>query len=161
MSTKNQRYQNLLSLYREKTGKSEVEMHEFAEWAIRNGVDAPKPKSAIELLAADLAAAARDEHRRDPETGWEYRANHAYRAKSSDGKQMTLWVELEKATRPQMHMSLTNRRDQMIGDGTQLKIDERVWNNRNPNKEPINMVLDFTDDVEERLASPEYAEKAA
>ena len=96
MTTKNQKLQSLLSLYRERTGKSEVEMYEFAEWAIKNGVEAPKSKTPVELLAEAAAAAAREEHRVDPETGWEYRANHAYRAKSSDGKQMTLWVELER-----------------------------------------------------------------
>ncbi len=44
----------------------------------------------------------------------------------------------------------------MVGDGTQLKIDETVWNNRHNEEEPINLVLDFTDDVEERLNSPDY-----
>ena len=44
----------------------------------------------------------------------------------------------------------------VVGDGTQLKIDERVWNDRNQAEQPLNMVLDFTDDVEERLNSPGY-----
>ena len=49
----------------------------------------------------------------------------------------------------------------MVGDGTQLKIDERIWNNRNQDQKPINMILDFTDDVEERLNSPDFDDKAA
>lgn len=156
LTTKNERYQKLFPLYRKETGKSAVDMHEVAQWMMQRGIEAPKPKTPVELLAEQLSSAARDEHRRDPKTGWDYRANHAYKVPSKDGKQLTLWVELETATRPQMHMSLTNRRDQMIGDGTQLKIDETVWNHINSDKDPIDMVLDLTDDVEERLNSPEY-----
>ncbi len=52
-----------------------------------------------------------------------------------------------------MHISLTNRRQMMIGDGVQLTIDQTVWNNLNPDEQPIQMVLDFTEDVEERLHS--------
>ena len=156
MATRNEKYQQLFPLYRQETGESELDMHKVAAWMMRKGIEAPTPKTPLDLLAEQLSVAARDEHRRDPKTGWDYRANHAYKQKSSDGKQLTLWVELEVATREQMRMSLTNRRDQMVGDGTQLKIDERVWNDRNQAEQPLNMVLDFTDDVEERLNSPGY-----
>jgi hypothetical protein len=161
LTTKNERYQSLFSLYRIETGKAAMDMHQVAEWMLKRGVEAPTPETAVDRLAKQLSIAARDEHRRDPETGLDYRANHAYKVSSQDGKQLTLWVELETATRPQMHMSLTSRRDQMIGDGTQLKIDEIVWNNKNPEADPINMVLDLTDDIEERLNSPEYVAAAA
>lgn len=159
MTTKNERYQKMFPLYREETGKNTLDMHEVAQWMMSRGVEAPKPKTPIDLLAEQLSIAARDEHIRDPETGWDYRRNHAYKVSSTDGKQLTLWVELETATRPQMEMSLANRRNQMLGDGTQMKIDESVWNKRNSDKEPINMVLDFTEDVNERLNSPQYIDE--
>lgn len=151
----------MFPLYRKETGKTTLDMHEVAQWMLSRGVEAPKPKTPIDLLAEQLSVAARDEHIRDPETGWDYRRNHAYKQPTTDGKQLTLWVELEAATRPQMEMSLANRRNQMLGDGTQLKIDEMVWNSRNPDADPINMVLDFTDDVAERLHSPAYLEDGA
>ena len=60
-----------------------------------------------------------------------------------------------------MHLSLTNRRQQMIGDGVQLKIDEHVWNKRNPTEEPLQMIMNLTDDIKERLNSPDMDSKAA
>lgn len=161
MATRTEELQNLIQLYKSETGEKAIDMDLVADWAIRKGVSGPKPKTARELLAAQFAQAAREEHRRDPDTGWSYRANHALRGTKVDGRQYTLWVDIEEATRPQMHMSLTNRRQQMIGDGTQLKIDEKIWNARNPNEEPLQMIMDFTDDVEERLHSPGFDSEAA
>lgn len=31
-----------------------------------------------------------------------------------------------------------------------------IWNNRHPDEAPIQLVMDFADDVEERLNSPDY-----
>lgn len=161
MTTKNEMWQRLVQLYKTETGNKIVDMDDVAEWAIKRGVDAPKPKSPKELLSARLAQAQREEHNIDSETGWSYRVNHAIRRTKSDGTQFTLWGSLDDFNRDQMHLSLTNRRQQMIGDGVQLKIDEHVWNNRNPNEAPLQMVMDFTDDIEERLNSPDMGLKAA
>lgn len=161
MVTRNEELQRLVQLYKTETGNKVVDMDEVADWAIIKGVSAPKPKSPKELLSAQFAQASREEHKRDPVTGWSYRVNHALRYKKPDGKKYTLWVDMVDASRPQMHLSLTNRRQQMIGDGVQLKIDEVVWNNINKDEEPLQMILDFTDDVEERLNSPDLDLKAA
>jgi uncharacterized protein (DUF4415 family) len=161
MATKNEELQALIQLYKKETDRKEVDMDEVAEWAINRGVVAPRPKSPKELLAAQFSQAAREEHKRDPSTGWSYRVNHALRKSKNDGTQYTLWVDIHEATRPQMHLSLTNRRQQMIGDGTQLKIDEKIWNARNPSEDPLQMIMDFTDDVEERLNSPGFGAEAA
>jgi len=154
MTTKREQLQRLINLYTDETGDGLLDMSKVAEWAMKRGVAAPKPKTPRDLLAAELAQAAREDHRRDPSTGLSYRRYHALKVRDSVGNQGTLWVELEKATRPQMHTSLTSRRQQMVGDATQLKIDELIWNNRNPDQPPIQLVMDFSDDVEERLHSP-------
>lgn len=41
-----------------------------------------------------------------------------------------------------------------------LKIDEMIWNDRHPEDDPIQLVMDFTDDVEERLNSPGFGGSA-
>ncbi len=46
------------------------------------------------------------------------------------------------------------RREQMIGDGLQLTFDVEHWNRVNPNEEPIQMLMDFTPDIEWRRNSP-------
>lgn len=150
---KSEQLQSLIGLYREETGKSGVDMDDVAVWAMKRGVAAPKPKTPLELLAKQFSDAARVEHKKDPATGYSYRVNHAIVSRSANGKQGTLWLDIHKAKRHEMHISLTNRRQMMIGDGVQLTIDQTVWNNLNPDEQPIQMVLDFTEDVEERLHS--------
>lgn len=154
--TKNERLQALIHRYKQVTGETVVDMDKIAEWAIRQGATLPTPKTARELFAAQLADAARAEYRVDPKTGLSYRANHAMRQSTRDGKQMVLWVDMEDATRPQMLWSLSDRRQQMVGDAVHLKIDEMIWNSKHLDEEPIQQDMDFTYDVEERLNSPGY-----
>lgn len=154
--TRNEQLQALIQLYRRETGSVTVDMEDVADWAIRRGATLPKPKSPRELLVAQFSDAARTEYRQDSKTGLSYRANHALRGTRADGRQFTLWVDIEDASRPQMLWSLSNRRQQMVGDATHLKIDEMIWNNRHPQEVPIQLVMDFTYDVEERLNSPGF-----
>ena len=60
-----------------------------------------------------------------------------------------------------MHKSLIMRREQMVGDGVQLTLDAMHWNNINPKEEPITIPLDFTEDNEERLNTPEELKTAS
>ena len=154
--TNNERLQAMMQLYKEETGERVLDLDAVAAWAIKRGATLPKPKTAQELFAAQLADAARAEHRTDPKTGLSYRANHALRHRTPDGRQMVLWIDMEDATRPQMLYSLSDRRQQMVGDAVHLKIDEMIWNGKNPDEEQIALDMDFTYDVEERLHSPSY-----
>jgi hypothetical protein len=54
-----------------------------------------------------------------------------------------------------MEKAFAQRREQVIGDLVQLKIDVDVYNDLNCGKKPeIQLVLDFTDDVAERQIVP-------
>ena len=153
---RNEQLQALIQRYKAETGQKAVDLDVVAGWAIERGATLPKPKTARELFAAQLADAARAEYRVDPKTGLSYRANHALRQRNHDGRQFTLWVDMEDATRGQMLYSLTDRRQQMVGDAVHLKIDEMIWNSKHTGEEQIQLPMDFTYDVEERLNSPGY-----
>ncbi|MDB5953991.1 hypothetical protein [Ramlibacter sp.] len=159
--TRNEQLQALIQRYKVETGDKTVDMDLVAAWAIERGATMPKPKTARELFAAQLADAARAEYRVDPKTGLSYRANHALRQRTRDGRQYVLWVDMEDATHPQMLWSLSDRRQQMVGDAVHLKIDETIWNSKHPNEPQIQLDMDFTYDVEERLNSPGFGEGEA
>jgi hypothetical protein len=146
--------QRMIRLYKDETGIKEVDMKEVAKFALEKGWKPPKPISAIDRLARDLAQAARVEMRQDNKTGKPYRANHAVEAKQGH----FFWIDIDEAPRPHMQKSLTSRREQMVGDGYQLTLDADHWNSINPNEKPIIVPMDFTEDVEERKAS-EYDKK--
>ncbi len=160
MATKRKQMQNLIRYYKDKTGKTEVDMKEVARFAASMGWKLPTPKDPLDRLAEEFTQAARDEIRHDQTTGKPYRANHAVPV--TQGKvQYHLWIDIDEAPRKLIYKSLVMRREQMVGDGVQLTLDAHHWNNINPEKEPIQIPLDFTEDVEWRLNAPDEKEEAA
>lgn len=150
----------MIRLYKEVTGETEVDMHKVAKFAAGRGWQLPKPNSALELLAKQFSQAAREEIRRDSQTGRPYRANHALRF-NHGGTQMSLWIDIDEAPRHKILKSLIHRREQMVGDGLQLSLDADHWNSVNPEIEPIHIPLDFTDDIEWRKNAPDDERKSA
>lgn len=146
--TKEIRY--LIELYKKETGRSEIDMKELASFAISKGWEPPKPITAEERLAKELARAAREVTRSDKETGQHYRVYHA--VKFDQSGQGSFWVDIDEAKRPHMIKSAYARREQVVGDMLQLTLDLDHWNRVNPNEEPIIIETDVTPDIEERLA---------
>ena len=62
------------------------------------------------------------------------------------------------APREHMQRAFVQRRNQIIGDCFQLKIDVDVYNNLNEDQPPLPLILDFTDDVKERQFWEDEAE---
>lgn len=160
MASKKQ-LQKIIALYRIKTGETELDPRRIAEFAVKSGVDLPRPKSPFELLAHEISVAAREDLRRDEKTNRTYRAYHSLPIHHPDGQVSFVFVDIEDATRPQMHRSLNKRREQMIGDAVRLIDDADRWNSQHPDVEPIQIPLDFGPDVEWRKAAeaPEEEDK--
>lgn len=156
MPRKSTEMQALIRMYREQKGIQSIDMHEVAKFAISKGWPLPKPKTALERLAEQFSAAAREETRRDEVTGKPYRANLAVTT-----AQGTLWTDIDVAPRPFAHKAFVQRREQMVGDAVQLTFDVMHWNRINPQHEPIEMPMDFNDDVEWRMNAPDDDAKAA
>lgn len=156
MARKNQEMQRIIRLYKQETGQSEVDMRQVASYAEkRMGWPLPVPVDPLDRLAAQFSQAARDEIKHDKRTGRPYRVNHAVPA-GKRGRQLTyLWIDIDEAPRGPMHKSLINRREQMVGDALQLALDAEHWNNIHLDQDPIQLPLDFTDDVEWRKNASE------
>ncbi|MHB1098598.1 MAG: hypothetical protein ACYCZR_03505 [Burkholderiales bacterium] len=158
MAKKSQEMQSIIKRYKEATGQGSVDMHDVAKYAVSMGWPLPKPKTALERLAEQFSGAAREEIRRDEITGKPYRANLAVTTWQAN-QQTTLWTDIDEAPRNIAHRSFQQRREQMVGDAVQLTFDVLHWNRVNEAEEPIKMEMDFNDDVQWRINSPD--EKAA
>jgi len=143
--------------YKEATGANEIDMHDVARFAKEQGWPLPEPADPLDLLARSFSRAARQDIRRDSETGQPYRGYHAYKL-SQGSDQLVFWVDIDEASRKQMHMSATQRREQMVGDGLQLTLDIEHWNQINEEDAPIPVDLDLTDDIEWRKNAPSEEE---
>jgi hypothetical protein len=60
-----------------------------------------------------------------------------------------------------MQMSFQLRRKGMVDDGYHLALDVEHWNRKNPDAEPIVVVFDLTNDVEERKNAPDEDSRAS
>lgn len=158
--SKTKEIQRIIRRYKDETGVHEVVMLEVAKWAVKHGYPLPRPVNPIDRLAHDFSRAARDEIKHDEKTGLPYRANHAV-STMSGGQQLTFWIDIDEATRSTMLKSLIQRREQMVDDGFQLTLDADHWNNMNQSEEPIQIPLDFTEDIEERKNLPTNTRRAS
>jgi hypothetical protein len=122
---------------------------QVAAWAIRTRVWAPEPTELIDQCADKLARAMREEYVTDPQ-GRNVRAKHAARFKADTGEQTTLWADIRTARPSHMRVAFQQRRQQIVGDCAQLKADVDSYNENTNQGQKIQLVLDFTLDVEER-----------
>lgn len=118
---------------------------DIAGWAIRNRLWEPSRSTLVDQCAEQLARAMREEYIHDPQ-GRTVRAKHAAR-REVNGEQQTFWADIRTAPRDHMELAFQQRRQQILGDCRQLKVDADSFNdNENPG-EPIQMVFDFTLDL--------------
>lgn len=145
--------QKFIRLYREETGRSEIDWHEVAEFALKKGWPLPKPRSALDLLADQFRDAARQEVRKDRKSGLPYRGYHAVPSSASQGA--FFWIDIDdpETTASNMRKSAVMRREQMVDDGVQLSLDLDHWNSNRPDEEKIELPMDITPDIEWRKAS--------
>lgn len=135
---------------KEHPGEGVVDAHAIAEWAYKKGLHKPTFTAVVTLIAREVAQAMREEYRTDAQ-GRRYRAKHAATEKAN-GKTLSLWADIDDPNAPHEHFvkSFAQRRQQIVGDCFQLKTDADVYNDRRQPSEMIQILLDFTLDVEEQ-----------
>lgn len=149
MPTYSKQLQDVVHAYMESGQAWPASTHDIAKWAVNKGLWRPQPSAVIDQCANHLARAMREEHIIDPQ-GRLVRAKHVAKMERN-GEQVALWEDIRTASRQHMEIALKQRRQQIVGDCKQLKTDMDSFNeNRNPGK-PIQMVFDFTLDLEECL----------
>ncbi len=121
---------------------------QIAAWGVTEKLLVPQRGTIIKQFADELARAMREEYIVDRQ-GRSVRAKHAARVLVGEGEQRTLWADIRTAEPPHMQIAFQQRRQQIVGDCRQLKVDVDSYNdNANPG-EPIQMVFDFTQDLAE------------
>ena len=143
--------QAIFHRYQREVNPNPAELHEVAAWAIREELWKPRPADIRDRFSRDMAEALRQEYRVD-ERGRSYRANHAVRT-FQNGRQMSFWADIDIAPRQHMEKAFAQRRRQIVGDSYQLRLDVDHYNDSRPGEPKIQLVLDFTEDVEEVMVA--------
>lgn len=148
MATYNEQLQKVWHLYEREHGGVPSRLHDALKWGVSKGMLREPDYDPYDKLAEDMARALREEYATD-RLGRRYRVNHAVRV-TKGGVQYTFWAMMSAAPREHMQKAFIQRREQIVGDCVQLATDVEVYNDLNKDQPPIQMLLDFRDDVEER-----------
>ena len=146
--THNEHLQCLVEQYRSAGQPWPAAARDMALWAINHRLWSPRFADYANRLADDMSRAMRDEHIEDS-CGHRVRAKHAARF-GNNSQQPPLWDDIRTATPEHMQIAFRQRREQIVGDCYQLKIDVEFFNETRHPSLPIQLTLDFTRDVQER-----------
>jgi hypothetical protein len=151
MSTKNEKLQAIWHRYDSEREHLPSGAREAVEWAVAEGLLELPKIDPYDVLATQMAGALREEIQTD-HRGRRFRLNHAVRV-TKGGVQYTFWAIMNYARHDHMEKAFAQRREQIVGDCVQLRTDVEVYNDMNRGKRPaIQLILDFTEDVAERMA---------
>jgi hypothetical protein len=149
MATKNEKLQAVWHRYEQIRKHVATGTKDAVRWAVHEGLLDLPAIDPYDILASQMATALRDEMATNAR-GQRYRVNHAVRITKS-GVQQTMWAEMGYAPHEHMEKAFGQRREQIIGDCVQLKIDVDTYNMLKPDTIPnVQLELNFTDDVAER-----------
>lgn len=154
MAKFSEQMQAIFDRYSEEVDSSPVSLDNVAAWAIEQGLYRPQPRDVVKLCREALAESLRQEKRIDAQ-GRKYRAKHSVRT-NIGGVQLSLWADIDNAPRSFMEKSFSQRRKAIADDCFQVKQDVDHFNDENPTELPIQIVLDFTDDVAEMEAAARH-----
>jgi hypothetical protein len=146
-----EQHQNLVEQYRRATKKHFWSTLDVVEWAEKRGLIHVRPIDPRRALAEEIALAMHEDYITDPQ-GRRVRVKHAARYERN-GKQETLWADIREknpATRRHMQIAFQNRRQQIVGECVQLKLDIDSYNENWNGGAEIQACFDFTDDLADR-----------
>lgn len=150
---------DVIPAYREAAERWPATARELAVFAINNGYWKPQPSKLVSLCTRDIARAMREEKHLDPQ-GRTVRTMHAAKNTrvNDDGSetQLVLWEDIRKAGREHMEVAFQQRRNRLLSGCKQLKTDVDSFNENNSLYKTIQMVFDFTKDLEELEQPGEY-----
>jgi hypothetical protein len=126
---------------------------QIAAWLLAENKCKPTKQEEIDILTRHVSRVMRGHHTIDPD-GRKVRQKHAVRRKiqDSDGsfKQQTFWQEMDLASPQFMFESFQQRRGSLADGAWQLDQDVTSYNKFHNKGAPLQIMLDFRDDVEER-----------
>jgi hypothetical protein len=151
---------HIIEPYKLEKGDGELDLAQVAYWAIEKGLWKQPIEDQVEKLRKQLAVALRAKTFTDDD-GNQPRANYCVRRDVVDIKGrryvQTVWANIDVATHEFMEESFSQRRSGIANICYQAHIDKTHWNKFRRGKNPeIQMPLDFSNDVADRLHSTDY-----
>jgi hypothetical protein len=158
MANYNEQMQQIFDRYRKDVHDAPTALDDVYDWATRSKLWEPSEESKRAQFKEDMAQALREEYRTD-KAGRRYRAKHAVRHMFK-GRQMSFWGDIDTDPRDYMVIAFQQRRRRIAGEVHQLKVDVDHYNDVHPGEAPIQLCMNFEEDVLERLVEEGLATAA-
>jgi len=142
--------QRIADKYREDGQPWPASSRAIAAWAISRGLWKPQRGALISQCAEQISRALREEYITDLQ-GRRVRTKHSARVEEN-GEQLVLWDDIRTASRKHMRIAFQQRRQQIVGDCHQLKMDMDSFNENRSPMLPIQISFNFVKDLEELAA---------
>ena len=148
---------DIARLYIESGGAEPIDLGRLADFAIDNGHWSKTNLATLrkQICKKKFSRAFREQYHTDSQ-GRHVRTYHAVLKNEGEGKQRTFWDDMRRASEEHMEITFHQRRTQIVGDCTQLKIDVDSWNDNNSVGGNFQLLLDFTEDAAERTQPTTY-----
>jgi hypothetical protein len=151
--------QKIVTKYREAGQPWPASSVDIARWAIARKLWEIHPSKIIRQCADQIADGMRQEYITDPQ-GRRVRVKHV--APYDDKGQMSLkWDDMRSASHKHMRTSFASKRQLIVSDCWQLKIEIDSYNENFNKEKPVQTVFDFTDDLAELEIQSKQARQAA
>jgi len=148
---------SLMDEYAANHGVTEVDPNAAARWAIQEKRWDEPPEDKVHKLATLMRRAAREDFFED-ENGEPVRRRHPYRV-VDEPTQKYLWLKMEEMSPGQFRVSTQVRRRGMVASAIQYVRDVSYFNFHFNPGDPIEVSVDFTDDVADERQSGEYVDE--
>jgi len=154
-----QQMQAIFEQFRQEVSTDPADLKEVGAWAIAKGLWKPRPADITASFARDMAESLREEMRTDA-TGRRYRAKIAARI-TKGGLPLFVWGDIDDSPRSHVEKGIAQKRTAIVSDGYALRMDVDHYNWAHPTDEPIQLILDITEDVEELIIAKGGGEEDA
>ncbi len=136
-----------------------ADLNDVYEWARLTGRWEPSQEIARRAFVEDMSRALREDYFTD-DAGNRVRAMHPAAVKK-DGAQFHLWQDARTAAHGHMAAAFAGRRNGVVGDLKQLKVDVDWYNRTFADRPAIQLVLNFEDDIAELEAAEARAHETS
>lgn len=140
------------------TGSAANNPDDFISWAIANQKWTPRPIDVRQAMRRDLRRALRQQMKVD-ENGVTYRAKQCV-ISIENKQQIPLWFDVDTGGTPSLRRkAVKQRRDAIANDVYRAACDVEHMNYAHQSDDPIQFVMDFSEDCAERRAAERLREE--
>lgn len=143
--------ENMLDIwkqYHDEISAEPADLRELAAWAIAQGKWAPRPVDVAASFAREMADILREQTRTDKD-GRQYRAFIPAKAKDKDGFPLFKWADIDLAPRAHVEKGVQGERRSIASDCFALAMKVDHYNAMHPDEEPLQIIFNFEEDIEE------------